>query len=96
MHRLRTQAREDEVDHHRGGQKLAARDRHLVDRHMLGIALALRFQEPDAERLAAERRRHAAHQLRGDVLSRFRDPVGLGQIADVAPQNVLALRHGDT
>ena len=95
MHRLGPQPRENEVDHHRRRQQLAARDRHLVDRHVFRIALALRLQEPDAERTAPEGRRHAVHQLGGDVLPGLRDPVGLRQIAHVAPQNFPALGRRD-
>ena len=74
VHRLRTQPREHEIDHHRGGEQLAARDRNSVDRHVLGVALALGLEQPDAQRASAERRRHALDQIGSDVPGQIPGP----------------------
>ena len=96
MHRIRTQPRDHEVDHHRGGEQLSTGNGHALDWHVLGVSLAFRLEESNVKRAPAQCRRHAFHHLRGDVLAPWRYPVVLHQIGDVAAQNLPAVGGCDT
>ena len=95
-HRLCAKACEDDVDHYRGGEEFTARNGHLVDRHVLGLAFALGFQDLDPERRLSQCGSHSVDECGGDVLAGLRDPAGIGEVAHVASNDVLSLRDWDS